>query len=154
MKKKSSSIAIPATTTWWPSCSPLPPPRSSSWGEHCCRKPDRGQDVPQRASDPYARGPQGYSRDAGRPAPAPSGADRGPEIHGVSGLDGADLPEPGFDGDSRHAVDFIIQTIMGSQEPVTLVPTGPLTNVALALLKEPGLARAVSAHRARWAGRA
>lgn len=66
-----------------------------------------------------------------------------PEIHGVSGLDGADLPEPGFAGDSRHAVDFLIQTIMGSREPVTLVPTGPLTNVALALLKEPGLARAV-----------
>jgi pyrimidine-specific ribonucleoside hydrolase len=66
-----------------------------------------------------------------------------PIIHGVSGLDGADFPEPGFDGDSRHAVDFIVQTIMGSREPVTLVPTGPLTNVALALLKEPGLARAV-----------
>jgi pyrimidine-specific ribonucleoside hydrolase len=67
-----------------------------------------------------------------------------PMIHGVSGLDGADLPEPAFDGDGRHAVDAIIQNVMGSQEPVTLVPTGPLTNVALALLKEPGLARAVS----------
>ncbi len=67
-----------------------------------------------------------------------------PMIHGVSGLDGADLPEPAFEGDGRHAVDFIIQNIMGSREPVTLVPTGPLTNVALALLKEPGLARAVS----------
>jgi inosine-uridine nucleoside N-ribohydrolase len=67
-----------------------------------------------------------------------------PTIHSVSGLDGADLPEPGFEGDSRHAVDFIIETIMGPREPVTLVPTGPLTNVALALLKEPGLARVVS----------
>jgi pyrimidine-specific ribonucleoside hydrolase len=67
-----------------------------------------------------------------------------PMIHGVSGLDGADLPEPTFEGDGRHAVDAIIQTIMGSREPVTLVPTGPLTNVALALLKEPGVARAVS----------
>ena len=67
-----------------------------------------------------------------------------PMIHGVSGLDGADLPEPGFEGDSRHSVDFIIQTIMGSREPITLVATGPLTNLALALLKEPGLARAVS----------
>ncbi len=66
-----------------------------------------------------------------------------PEIHGVSGLDGADLPEPGFEGDARHAVDFLIQTIMGSRDPITLVPTGPLTNVALALLKEPGVARAV-----------
>jgi len=67
-----------------------------------------------------------------------------PMIHGVSGLDGADLPEPAFEGDRRHAVDLIIQDIMGSAEPVTLVPTGPLTNVALALLKEPRLAQAVS----------
>jgi pyrimidine-specific ribonucleoside hydrolase len=60
-----------------------------------------------------------------------------PEIHGVSGLDGADLPEPGFQGVEQHAVDFLIQTIMESSRPVTLVPTGPLTNVALAMLKDP-----------------
>jgi inosine-uridine nucleoside N-ribohydrolase len=64
-----------------------------------------------------------------------------PEIHGVSGLDGADLPEPGFQGLPEHAVDFLIHTVMESSEPVTLVPTGPLTNVALALLKQPELAR-------------
>jgi len=81
--------------------------------------------------------------------PAARGADRpllreptvAPEIHGVSGLDGADLPEPGWRGLAEHAVDFLIRVIMGSREPVTLVPTGPLTNVALALLKEPVLAR-------------
>jgi pyrimidine-specific ribonucleoside hydrolase len=66
-----------------------------------------------------------------------------PEIHGVSGLDGADLPEPAFRGLAEHAADFLIRTIMESREPVTLVPTGPLTNVALALLKEPELARRV-----------
>jgi inosine-uridine nucleoside N-ribohydrolase len=60
-----------------------------------------------------------------------------PEIHGVSGLDGADLPEPGFEGVGQHAVDFLIQTIMESGTPLTLVPTGPLTNVALAMLKDP-----------------
>lgn len=60
-----------------------------------------------------------------------------PEIHGVSGLDGADLPEPGFRGVEQHAVDFLIQTIMESSRPLTLVPTGPLTNVALAMLKDP-----------------
>jgi pyrimidine-specific ribonucleoside hydrolase len=64
-----------------------------------------------------------------------------PEIHGVSGLDGADLPEPRFQGLPEHAADFLIRTVMGSREPVTLVPTGPLTNVALALLKQPELAR-------------
>ena len=60
-----------------------------------------------------------------------------PEIHGVSGLDGADLPEPGFEGVGQHAVDFLIQTIMESGAPLILVPTGPLTNVALAMLKDP-----------------
>jgi inosine-uridine nucleoside N-ribohydrolase len=60
-----------------------------------------------------------------------------PEIHGVSGLDGADLPEPGFDGVEQHAVDFLVQTIMESGTPLILVPTGPLTNVALAMLKDP-----------------
>ena len=81
--------------------------------------------------------------------PAARGADRpllreptvAPESHGVSGLVGADLPEPGWRGLAEHAVDFLIRVIMGSREPVTLVPTGPLTNVALALLKEPVLAR-------------
>ncbi len=60
-----------------------------------------------------------------------------PEIHGVSGLDGADLPEPGFQGVQQHAVDFLIRTIMESGTPLVLVPTGPLTNVALAMLKDP-----------------
>ena len=60
-----------------------------------------------------------------------------PEIHGVSGLDGAPLPEPGFHGVEAHAVDFLIKTIMESGTPTTLVPTGPLTNVALAMLKDP-----------------
>jgi inosine-uridine nucleoside N-ribohydrolase len=60
-----------------------------------------------------------------------------PEIHGVSGLDGADLPEPGFQGVQQHAVDFLIQTIMESGTSLVLVPTGPLTNVALAMLKDP-----------------
>jgi inosine-uridine nucleoside N-ribohydrolase len=81
--------------------------------------------------------------------PAARGADKpllreltvAPEIHGVSGLDGADLPEPGFQGLAEHAVDFLIRTIQRSREKVTLVPTGPLTNVALALLEDPSLAR-------------
>ncbi|MDJ1121041.1 nucleoside hydrolase [Olsenella sp. YH-ols2217] len=57
--------------------------------------------------------------------------------HGESGLDGVVLPEPAPLSEG-HAVDFIIDTIM-ENEPgtVTLVPTGPLTNIAMAVRKEP-----------------
>ena len=61
-----------------------------------------------------------------------------PDIHGESGLDGPVLPEPTLELDERHAVDLIIETIM-SHEPgtITLVPTGGLTNIAMAARKEP-----------------
>lgn len=66
------------------------------------------------------------------------------EMHGNSGLDGPELPEPTVPLDPRHAVDFIIDTVM-AEEPGTvhLVPVGPLTNIALALRKEPRLAERV-----------
>lgn len=60
-----------------------------------------------------------------------------PEIHGVSGLDGTALPEPKSQGLKKHASDFIVETIANSKGKVTLVPTGPLTNVAAALMKAP-----------------
>lgn len=65
-------------------------------------------------------------------------------IHGESGLDGPKLPEPAFAADERHAVDLIIDTIM-SNEPgtLTLVPTGALTNIALAVRKEPRIVERV-----------
>ena len=59
-------------------------------------------------------------------------------IHGETGLDGPELPEPTLELDPRHAVDFIIDTVMaGAPGEITLVPTGPLTNIALAVRKEP-----------------
>lgn len=59
-------------------------------------------------------------------------------IHGESGLDGVELPEPSRPLESMHAVNWIVETIM-SHEPgtVTLVPTGPLTNIAMAARMEP-----------------
>jgi len=60
-----------------------------------------------------------------------------PEIHGVSGLDGADLPIPEVRPSNLHAVDFIINTLLESDEKLYLIPTGPLTNIGVALLREP-----------------
>lgn len=60
--------------------------------------------------------------------------------HGVTGLDGPDLPEPKISRHPGHAVDFIIETVM-AHEDVTLVCIGPLTNVGLALHREPLIAK-------------
>ncbi|MED5408077.1 MAG: nucleoside hydrolase [Pseudomonadota bacterium] len=62
-------------------------------------------------------------------------------VHGQSGLDlpdGSTLPDPDMALQARHAVDFIIETLLS--EPagsVTLCPTGPLTNVAVAMVRAP-----------------
>ncbi|MCW4466666.1 nucleoside hydrolase [Glutamicibacter sp. MNS18] len=60
------------------------------------------------------------------------------DIHGQSGMDGPAQPEPTITLDGRHAVDLLIETIM-DHEPgeITLVPTGAMTNIALAVRKEP-----------------
>jgi inosine-uridine nucleoside N-ribohydrolase len=63
-------------------------------------------------------------------------------VHGKSGMDGAVLPEPSRPADSTHAIDFIIDTVR-SRDDVWLVPTGPLTNIALALTRAPDLAKRV-----------
>jgi purine nucleosidase len=60
------------------------------------------------------------------------------EVHGKTGLNGPALPEPTMRLQDQHAVDFIVETIM--REPpatVTLCPLGPLTNIALAMSREP-----------------
>jgi purine nucleosidase len=60
------------------------------------------------------------------------------DVHGESGLDGVELPDPTTTLDPRHAVDLIIDTIMAAEpQSITLVPTGPLTNIAMAIRKEP-----------------
>ncbi|MGV8882811.1 MAG: nucleoside hydrolase [Rhodoglobus sp.] len=60
-------------------------------------------------------------------------------VHGESGLDGADLPEPTAAPDTRSALDAMVQTIRAAASPITIVATGPLTNVAILLLAHPEL---------------
>lgn len=61
-------------------------------------------------------------------------------VHGKTGLDGAELPEPAMPLQSRHAVDFIVDALMTREAgQVTLCPIGPLTNIALALIREPAI---------------
>lgn len=80
----------------------------------------------------------------GLPRPLVNEPRYAPEIHGVSGLDGVDLPEPTVPLSPLHAVDFIIQA-SHDHDDLVLVPTGPLTNIAAALIKDPTLAERVTA---------
>ena len=58
-------------------------------------------------------------------------------VHGESGLDGPSWPEPDVPLADVHAVDLIIDLLLASDREVTLLPTGPLTNIALAVRREP-----------------
>lgn len=58
-------------------------------------------------------------------------------IHGPSGLDGPEIPPAGFGPDPRGAVELIAKTLREARRPVTLIPTGPLTNVATLLCEHP-----------------
>ena len=58
-------------------------------------------------------------------------------VHGVSGLDGPELPPPSRPAGTAHAVDFLADQIRTRHGAVTLVPTGPLTNIALLLAMHP-----------------
>ncbi|TMM54808.1 nucleoside hydrolase [Sulfitobacter sabulilitoris] len=62
-------------------------------------------------------------------------------VHGKSGLDGPDLPDPQMPLAEGHSVDFIIDTLRTHEAgTVTLCPLGPLTNIATALQKAPDIA--------------
>jgi purine nucleosidase len=61
-------------------------------------------------------------------------------VHGDSGLGGATLPPPVASPAPGHAIDYIIDTVRGAPGEITLVATGPLTNIALAVRREPRLA--------------
>jgi inosine-uridine nucleoside N-ribohydrolase len=60
-------------------------------------------------------------------------------VHGETGLDGPQLPPPSRDPSRGHAIDAIAMALDASPTPVTLIATGPLTNVALFLSRYPDL---------------
>ncbi len=62
------------------------------------------------------------------------------QVHGESGLGGAVLPPASAAAAPGHAVDYITDTIGARKGEITLVATGPLTNIALAVRREPRLA--------------
>jgi inosine-uridine nucleoside N-ribohydrolase len=59
------------------------------------------------------------------------------DIHGETGLEGSELPPPSRAPEDTHAVDWIAATLEAAPAPVTLVPTGPLTNIGLLLARYP-----------------
>lgn len=65
-------------------------------------------------------------------------------VHGDTGLNGPDLPEPTIPLQPQHGVDYIVETLMGAEpRTITLCTLGPLTNIALALIREPAIAERI-----------
>jgi purine nucleosidase len=60
------------------------------------------------------------------------------EVHGRTGLDGPDLPDPRMQIESQHAVDFLVETLMAhAPHEIVLCVLGPMTNIATAMQNEP-----------------
>jgi purine nucleosidase len=62
------------------------------------------------------------------------------KVHGRTGIDGIEITGPVTPLESQHAVDFIVDTLRNAgEDSITLVPTGPLTNIAMAIVKDPSI---------------
>jgi pyrimidine-specific ribonucleoside hydrolase len=68
-------------------------------------------------------------------------------VHGPSGLEGADLPEPAFDPRPEGAIELMRSTILSAGGPVTIAAVGPLTNVALLLRTHPDVRERIASIR-------
>ncbi|CAJ1885012.1 MULTISPECIES: pyrimidine-specific ribonucleoside hydrolase RihA [Aeromonas] len=76
---------------------------------------------------------------AGAPKPLARELIIADNVHGESGLDGPKLPDPAFAPQGMTGIELMVKCLRESAEPVTLVPTGPLTNIALLLAAHPEL---------------
>ena len=85
---------------------------------------------------------------AGAAAPLVRELHTAPDVHGESGMDGPDLPPPSAKPQDEHAVEYLAREIKARDGKVTLVPTGPLTNVALMIELHPD----VRPERVVWMG--
>jgi purine nucleosidase len=65
------------------------------------------------------------------------------DVHGASGLGNSKLPEPRTRPIPGHAVDFLIEKVLAEPNEIAIFPIGPLTNIAMAIRKEPKFAKAV-----------
>lgn len=74
---------------------------------------------------------------AGCPYPMMRKLVTAPEVHGDTGLAAVELPEPQMPLQDKHGVDFLIDTLMNSAGDITLATLGPLTNIAIAMIKQP-----------------
>jgi purine nucleosidase len=84
--------------------------------------------------------------------PVYSGADRplvrhletAEHIHGTTGMDGADLPEPRKRAETQNGIDWLIETLrQAAPRSITLIVLGPQTNIALALRRAPEISTAI-----------
>ena len=64
-------------------------------------------------------------------------------VHGESGIGNAQLPEPQARPVPTHAVDFLIERVLAEPNEISIFSIGPLTNIAMAIRKEPRFAEAV-----------
>ena len=65
------------------------------------------------------------------------------DIHGESGIGNSKLPEPQVKPVASHAVDYLIERVLAEPNEISIFPIGPLTNIAMAIRKEPRFAQAV-----------
>ncbi|MBK9926135.1 MAG: nucleoside hydrolase [Anaerolineales bacterium] len=65
------------------------------------------------------------------------------DVHGESGIGDSKLPEPNTKPVPQHAVDYLIERVLAEPNEISIFPIGPLTNVAMAIRKEPKFTEAV-----------